>query len=165
MPYLYALARKRVRLFVVLWILFIVLVCWSAFPNGIAGRNVQVQEFSLCEGEDFVNGKPQQLGSRVISPTSTIYACGYMRIEKPPSSFEECLSFYLYRNDKQVSAPLEDFCSRDSVYFSHPLNTKALLTPGKYRLQVFDLASRVWSEYVFFEVRDDNPLGGDPSGG
>jgi hypothetical protein len=161
----YALSRNRILLFVTLWLLFIVVVCWSASPTGIWGRNVQVQEFSLCEADDFVNGKPQQLASKVVSPTSTIHACGYLRIEKPAPSFDVCLGFYLYRDDKQVLAPLDNFCSRGPGYFSHPLNTKALLTPGKYRLQVFDLASRVWSEYVFFEVRDDNPLGGDPSGG
>lgn len=112
---------------------------------------IRVKEFSLCQATT-AGGRPQPLSSLVLTPTTIIYACGYLETE---GSFigRVYLRYYLNRGLETVFEPDSDYSLPfHSQYFSIPISTPVLLTPGEYRLYVFELGARSWLESVRFEI-------------
>lgn len=118
--------------------------------GGILADPTRVEDFSLCQA-DIVGGKPQPLTSLILTPTSVIYACGYLEISEP-RPWNMCLAFDLNR-DRETIFRSDSYClPSHSQFFLYPIRTRGWGIPGKYRLYVYNVASRDWTESVAFEI-------------
>ena len=127
----------------------------QSIPYGgkLFGTN-RVLEFSLCETDEIGDEKPRVLTSTVLGPTSVVYACGYLEIERPDPRLTTCLGFDLYRDNDLILRYTKHYCSQKlSGYFSFAIGTRELRQPGEYRLEVFDPGVRTWHEYFAFTIR------------
>lgn len=62
-----------------------------------AASQVELAEFSVCEGSSCVFGLPQVPIDTVSTNAEALFACGYLRTTRPAS-----LRFLLYRNEKPL---------------------------------------------------------------
>ncbi len=152
------LFRIELSIFGIIFIALIVSVISSAIAlGGNFADAVRITDFALCE-PDTIDGKLQVLNSLVLSPTQTIYACGYLKLAIPSSfpSEVKCLSFYLNHGTETIATQESTYClPARSQFFSHPFTTSKLLIPGEYRLYVYEVGSRLWTESVRFEIRSN----------
>ncbi len=122
--------------------------------GGKIGGYTRVSNFSLCDSDRLINGKPRNLTSLVISPTSTIYGCGYLEIEKPVAGLSTCLLFNLWKDNNLIMRYPDAYCTQDgSGYFSYAIKSDELQLPATYKLEVFDEGKKNWITSVTFEVR------------
>ncbi len=120
----------------------------------IGGYTSSVSDFSLCDSDKSVAGSPRKLTTAVISPTSVVYACGYLEIDKPVAGLNTCLLFNLWRNNALLVRYPDAYCTQDgSGYFSYAIKTDELQVPAAYKLEVFDWGLRTWITSTTFEVR------------
>jgi hypothetical protein len=135
-------------------IYFTVLAVQSIPYGGKLFGTDRVLEFSLCETDESGDEKPRVFTSTVLEPTSVVYACGYLEIERPDPRLTTCLAFDLYRDSDLIVQYPEDYCTQKlSGYFSFAMVSRELRQPGKYRLAVFDPGVRTWHEYFAFTIR------------
>lgn len=145
-------SRSRLILWIASFIIVWVIVFWIASPNGVFSNTVRVRDFALCKAEDVQDETPRLLKTTVISPTEVIYACGHFEIERAYPG-KTCLGFRLFRDKKEIFRP-DDLCLQaHSQHFSQAIRTEELLVTGRYRLEVYHVPSRLWSESVAFDVR------------
>ncbi len=122
--------------------------------GGKIGGYTRVLNFSLCDSDRFADGAPPKKTSSVMSPTSIIYGCGYLEIEKPVAGLSTCLLFNLWRDNKLILRYPDAYCTQDgSGYFSYAIKTDELQIPAAYKLEVFDQGSKNWTTSTTFEVR------------
>ncbi len=136
----------------------IVLTCFVLETIGGSGKTggytSKVLDFSLCTSDEFIEGRPRKLNSVVITPTSIIYACGYLQIENQIAGEPTCLLFDLQRNDRLILRYPDAYCTQNgSGYFIYAIKTNKLQVPAKYKLEVFDEGLKNWKENIAFEVR------------
>jgi hypothetical protein len=136
-----AIGCALAALFVITWIC--VLGSPQFFPS-------HVRDFTLCQANSAI-ATPLPLSSSVLTPTSVVYACGYLEVS-PPNFGNLCLGFYLNRDKETVFIPDYYCLPAQSQYFSYPIRTGELRTPGKYRLYVYNLGTRNWLESVPFDI-------------
>jgi hypothetical protein len=144
-PIRFALGFAIAVLFVMIWI------CALGSPQFFP---THVRDFTLCQANS-TTATPSPLSSLVLTPTSVVYACGYLEVS-PPNFGNLCLSFYLNRDNETVFRPDYYCLPAQSQHFSYPIRTGELRTPGKYRLYTYNLSTRNWSESVAFEIQPDS---------
>jgi hypothetical protein len=112
---------------------------------------IQVRDFTLCQS-DAINGKSAPLDTLVLTPTTVIYACGYL--EANAFAGRVCLDAYLNKGTETVYSLKSSYClPANSQCFTFPITTEVLRTPGQYRLYVYEVYSRLWLKSVPFEIR------------
>jgi hypothetical protein len=130
---------------------FSILLALMGARGGPLSGVVQIKDLTLCQ-RDVVDGKPEPLNSLVISPTRVIYACGYLEIGVTYPG-NAGLYYYLNKEEETVFRPSSYFyLPFHSQYFSFPITTPILLTPGKYQLAIYEIGHPKTAS-VSFEVR------------
>jgi hypothetical protein len=127
---------------------------WLFALGSVQLNPAHVREFTLCQEKDTTSN-PIPLSSLVLTPTSEIYACGYLEV-KHSQPWNMCLNFYLNREGDTVFRP-ELYCLPvQSDYFLYPIKTRELRVPGLYRLYVYDVGTANWLESVAFEINSSS---------
>jgi hypothetical protein len=133
----------------------VLLILVSARGSSLAG-GIHIKDFTLCQG-DVADGKLEPLNSLVLSPTMMIYACGYLEIGVAYPG-NAGLYYYLNRGAETVFRPNSYYyLPFHSQYFSFPIATTVLLTPGKYQLAVYEIGVPK-TVSVNFEIRPNPEL-------
>ncbi len=122
--------------------------------GGNLAVNIQVDNLSLCSNEKSGDTVPKLLQSTILSPTSAVYVCGYLKIERPAPGPRICLKFDIWKNGNFALGYPEMYCSQDSSgYFSYAVRSDEFLLPGNYRIMIYSRSTPTWSESINFEIR------------
>ena len=133
--------------------------------GGLMYDPTDVKDFSLCQA-NVVGEKLEPLSSLVFTPTSRIYACGYLEVTYPSSWNNVCLAFYVDRmgSDRETVFRSESYCIQaHSQYFVYPITTSGWGFPNKYRVYVYDIGTRNWLRSVAFEIIPAPPKRATPA--
>lgn len=123
--------------------------------GGSLGGPIRIENFTLCQ-TDNTDGTLRPLTSSILTPTTVVHACGYLDVSLLFPG-ELCLYYQLERHNKIVFRPDSYYCMPyRSQYFSFPVTTTELLTPGTYEIYSYPTILRERPASVYFEVRPNS---------
>ena len=127
-----------------------IVLVWTLTHYENFSYGILVRDFTLCQA-DAIGGRPQPLATFVLTPTTTVYACGYLEVN--PFAGKVCFDSYLSKGTETIYRLDSYYClPAHSQYFTIPIQTTALRIPGQYRLYIYEAYSRLWLKSVPFEI-------------
>jgi hypothetical protein len=127
-----------------------IVLIWTLTHYENFSYGILVRDFTLCQA-DTIDGKPKPLDTLVLTPTTVIYACGYL--EANAFAGQVCFDSYLNKGTETIYSLESYYClPAHSQYFTLPIKAEALRIPGQYRLYIYEVYSRLWLKSVAFEI-------------